>query len=401
MLSFDIIGAIDLYLAIVVTYLLLQFLMIFALSKNDLFKTPDRVYNWIRRLVIVVQITLSGIVGSIIFEILLFSQYHTILASITIGLSYLFSILLLGFVVKKFIHWYNMNRLNNNLILYAISTVALLTNFVISFLFFELVSFNWNPINPTAVGQNYIYIPAGSFLEFLFNAQLVTTVISFALLWYTTFKSLFHFLTKGRVHFILILLLPMLFFVFQYLLEYNSFLRNYILTLSFFERNLYFLGLTITKPIGGLLFGIIFIILSKRIPKQFHLHDYLILTSLGLFILFTTNQAAMVSMFPYPPFGLVSVAFLFLGTYFYLIGITFSVRSISENNELRNTIKKITKESDIRFLDEISSADILSRIEQDVLKKVDKVDKKNTGIHSVDESELKQYVLDVLNELKK
>jgi hypothetical protein len=374
--------------------------MAYSLSRNNLFHTTDTGSKFVRGFIILVQITISANVALIIAEILSFSHYHTVIASITIGLSYAGTILLLSFVMIRFIHWYQLNRLNNTLILYSISTATLLSNVIISILFFESVLLNMNPINPTGVGQNFIYMPSGSFLEFLYNAQFVTTVISFGFLWYTTFKSLFSFLIKRKFQFIVILMLPLLFFVFQYLIQYSPYLLNYFLSLTFFERNLYILGTTLTKPIGGLLFGIIFIILSKKIPKQFHLHDYLIITSLGLFLLFATNQASLLTMSPFPPFGIVSAASLSLATYFYLVGITFSVKSISENNELRNIVRKITKEYQIRFLDEISSADILSQIEVDVLKKVDQVDKEKPDRYVVDETEIKQYVLEVLNEMR-
>lgn len=398
--QFDVNSKIDFFVAFTGVYLLLQLILAYTLAKNDLFMAKDRGSKLIRKFIIIVQIVISANVILIISEILSSSHYHTVLASLAIGLSYSGAIILLGFVIIKFIHWYKLNKLNKTLILYALSTSALLSNIVISILFFEFVLVNMSPINPTGIGQTFIYMPSGSFLKYLYDFQFVSTAFSFSLLWYTTFKFLYGFLVKRKVHFMLILLLPLLFFIFQYLVQYSPYLLNYFLTLSFFERNIYILGTTMTKPIGGLLFGIIFLILSNKIPKQFHLHDYLIIASLGLFLLFATNQASLLSMSPFPPFGIVSASSLLLATYFYLVGITFSVKSISENSELRNIVRKITKEYQIRLLDDISSADILSQIESDVLKKVDKVEKEKPNAYVVDEDEIKQYVIDVLNEIK-
>jgi HD superfamily phosphohydrolase len=119
----------------------------------------------------------------------------------------------------------------------------------------------------------------------------------------------------------------------------------------------------------------------------------------GLFLLFASNQATILTVFPYPPFGFVSISTLCLSAYFFYIGIYFSVISITSNNELRKIIKDITSKYDLRLLDEISSANILSEIEKSVIENISNRDDSNQSLQ-VNESEIKEYVEDILNELR-
>ncbi len=47
---------------------------------------------------------------------------------------------------------------------------------------------------------------------------------------------------------------------------------------------------TMTKPIGGILFGVAFWIISRRV-SQHGIKDYLIVSAYGIVLLFTSNQA--------------------------------------------------------------------------------------------------------------
>jgi hypothetical protein len=397
--GFDTEGVLFFYVIFDVIYLTLQFFLLLFLLKSHLFKSNDIVSRSLKAFVVITQSATSFIIAIALYEILAYSYYHTLLISISVGLSYLSAIVILALLVKKLLGWYVLNKTTKTSLLYAISSSSILVNFVISALFFENISMDWSPVVPTWTGTPFVFIPPGSILEFLYSAQFLTMVISFSLMWYSTFKMLYRFIVKGNRYYLVLVILPLIFFLFQYMTVYNSFLLEYIVSLSAFESNLYVFIFTLSKPIGALLFGIIFIILSRKIPKQFHLHDYLILCCFGLFLLFASNQATILTVFPYPPFGFVSVSTLCLSAYFFYVGIYYSVISISENNELRNLVRTITSKYDLKMLDEISSANIIGEIEKKVIENISNREEPIRPIQ-IEESEIKKYVEDILNELK-
>jgi hypothetical protein len=104
----------------------------------------------------------------------------------------------------------------------------------------------------------------------------------------------------------------------------------------------------------------------------------------------------------YPPFGLVTVSFVGLSSYMVSIGLSATV-SVSEDVKLRDSIRKQNLE-ETKLLDSIGSA----HMEQEIVKRVMVVAKKNsamleaeTGIQSsMEESDIKQYLGHVLNEVK-
>ena len=390
---------ISFYIIFDMLYLTLQSFLLLYLLKSYLFKSDDIVSKSLKAFVVVTQSLTLSIIVITICEIIIFSYYHTVLISISVGLSYLSSIVLLSLLVRKLLGWYSINRNSKTSLLYAISTCSVLVNFIFSALFFENISWDWSPVIPTWTGTTFVYIPSGSFLEFLYSAQFITMVISFSLMWYATFRMLYRFIIRGNRYYLVILIMPLFFFLFQYLTAYESFLLEYIVSLSAFESNLYIFVFTLSKPIGALLFGLIFIILSRKIPRQFHLHDYLILCCFGLFLLFAANQATILTIFPYPPFGFVSISTLGLSAYFFYVGIYFSVISISNNNELRNLVRTITSKYDLKLLDEISSANIIGEIEKKVIENISSREEPAHPIE-VSEIELKKYVEDILNEIK-
>lgn len=384
-----------------ILYLLVQFFLLVFIFKNQMFKRTDKISKILKLFVIGVQIVTATIIILTLYEIFTFSHYHTILIAISIGMSYSSSIFILGIIVRKLFLWYNINKMNRISFIYAISTISLLCNFLLSMWFFESIASEASSIVPTWIGPNFIYISPGSIQNILYYLQFVTMIISFILMWLSTTKTLFQFIIRGHKHLLIIIIIPLLFFIIQYVFIINPLLLLNIISTIFPDKNVYVLIFSMSKPIGGLFFGIIFLILSNKIPKHFNLHNYLILCCSGLLLLFVTNQAPLLTMFLYPPFGLVSISSLCVSSYFFYIGIYFSVISISENKELRNIIKKIASNYKIRFLEEISASNILEEIEKEVIRNVKNIEKNKKEFISVNESEIKQYIEQILSDFKK
>jgi hypothetical protein len=107
---------------------------------------------------------------------------------------------------------------------------------------------------------------------------------------------------------------------------------------------------------------------------------------------------------PYPPFGLITVSFMGLSSYLVLVGIYCSAISVSEDSNLRQLIRNFAfKES--KLLDSIGTAHMEQEIRKKVVvltKRSQDIMQKETGVlASMTEDDLKNYLEEVIKELKK
>src|SRR3989442_7658333 len=136
--------------------------------------------------------------------------------------------------------------------------------------------------------------------------------------------------------------------------------------LSLFLSILVTLIFTLSKPVGGILFGVAFWTMAKDVSANKIVREYLIIAGFGLLMLFISDQAITLISIPYPPFGLVTISFLGLSSYMILVGIFSSAISVAEDSTLRKSIRDFTI-GQSRLLDSIGSAQMEQEIERKVL----------------------------------
>jgi hypothetical protein len=93
-------------------------------------------------------------------------------------------------------------------------------------------------------------------------------------------------------------------------------------------------------PIGGIVFGIVFFYIIKDLDPE--LKRYLTISSFGIMLFFISGNASMTQV-QYPPFGILSISFQGLSSWFLLIGIYFAA--------IHTVLDRSRKDSDFAFLD--------------------------------------------------
>ena len=76
----------------------------------------------------------------------------------------------------------------------------------------------------------------------------------------------------------------------------------------------------LTRPIGGILFGIAFWTIARNIGNE-NIKYFMMLSAFGIMLLSISNVDTGIFMLPYPPFGLVTLSFLGISSYLLLVGI--------------------------------------------------------------------------------
>jgi hypothetical protein len=204
----------------------------------------------------------------------------------------------------------------------------------------------------------------------------------------------------------IILLIPLVYFIITYF--YQFFLAKILISYLAIDPITVsiILGafLSLSKPIGGLVFAIAFWNIARTIGYEKNIRTFMIISGWGIFLIFAANQAATQIIAPYPPFGLATITVLVMASFLMLVGIYNSAILVSANNELRKSIYKHAVES--RLLRLIGHAEMESEIEKTV-RKISKdknlleIDKEQQPLIEIDEKGLKKYLDLVIREVKK
>ena len=239
----------------------------------------------------------------------------------------------------------------------------------------------------------------------IFNSiYVISSILSFIFIWIATVLLLRYYSKKlGTAKYWIMVSVPLFYFLSQFQDIFIDLFAPFRLSDPILFGIVFTLVFNMAKPIGGILFGLAFWIISKRV-SQHAIKDYLIVSAYGIVLLLTSNQATALMVAPYPPFGLVTVSFIGLSSYMLLIGIYSSAMSISQDSELRKFIGNVAaKES--KLLDSIGFA----QMEQELIMKITPVIRRQaqnieeeTGIMtSLTDKDVKQYLYDILMEVRK
>ena len=159
----------------------------------------------------------------------------------------------------------------------------------------------------------------------------------------------------------------------------------------------------LTKPVGGLLFGIAFWMVGRSVSDE-GISDYMKLSAIRIMLFSISNQDSGIYLLPYPPFGLPTVTFVGLSSYLLYVGIYYSSVSISINTELRKRIESSVEEQ-FKFVSKIGKSqmenEIANRVKA-ITKRSAKILEEDSGIQTqLEDSEIEEYVKFVVTEREK
>jgi signal transduction histidine kinase len=149
---------------------------------------------------------------------------------------------------------------------------------------------------------------------------------------------------------------------------------------------------------SSVLFGLAFFIISRNLLAT-KVRDYLIISAMGIILIGIANEISALQQ----TYGVAAHSLVLLASYLFSIGLYCSTASVSQDNSLRQSIRKSATEVS-KLVDVLGAARIEQEIEKRVLnvaKEQQSVILKQTGIEpSLTEHEMKQYLGTVLKEIK-
>ena len=374
----------------------------FVLALGKLTSKNETYLYRLYKIVTMVQYALTVIIVSTIIEMIVKSSYATLDLQLVVWLSHGLAVIFLGLLSYRLFLWFTSRR-DYVILLYAISSLSLVINLIFTI---SIVTAILSVTKPYIIPRSGVYTPfftLGPFTDLINNGYVLSSISSFILTWCATAFLLRHYsVTMGKTKYWITLSLPLVYF----LLQFQPLFLNLFSTFQFIDpisfSTLYTLVFTISKPIGGILFGIAFWTIARRLGYNI-VRNYIIVSAYGFVLLFLSNQAIVLVSAPYPPFGLATICFVGLSSSLVMIGIYSSAISLAHDAKLRELIRSSTLEQ-IRLLDSIGMA----HMEEQIARRVLKIAKANrdkledeTGIKtSLTDEELKDYLALVQNEIK-
>jgi hypothetical protein len=394
------------FVAIFIVYLITQYLILrFVKQKSEGISSKQRFHvKEMHKIVTIVQYVLATIIVFVILQMLLLSYYNTVMLTTTTIISYSLAIIMMGLLAQRFFSWFRSNK-NVVVFLYGLSSATVAINAAFTLLFVtNLLAQKPPEVREFLVLSDTFIIP-GSILDILNDAFVISSILSFALMWIATSMLLRHYSRRlGKVRYWIIIGIPLAYFLSQFVYFFLNLFAP-LLNIEPVSFGIVFtLIFTLSKPAGGILFGIAFWTVARKIRQNSVVRDYMIISAFGLILLFVSNQAIELVNVPYPPFGMATISFLGLSSYLVLLGIYSSAISLSEDSKLRQSIRNFAVQES-KLLDSIGTA----HMEQEIQRRVLTITKQNqdrmaeeTGIQSsLTDEDVKDYLEQVLEEVKK
>jgi hypothetical protein len=375
--------------------------ILFFIRERIKAQMTDHHLGLIQRLVPIVQYALVAIVVAVILQLVLVTYYNTILLILAVALSYVTGLVMIGLLTQKFVSWFKSNK-RWIVLLYGISFGILFVDIVVTL----SLTINLLQNAPTQIWPHYgivdPQITRGSLTQMLAQGYVIFSIVSFSAMWSTTALLLYSYSLKlGRLRYWLFICSPLVFFLSQFVTEVLNIFAPLIQSDPVFYSIFFTILFSLTKPIGGILFGIAFWTIARKIANSQVIRDRILISAWGFVLLFISSQANTLFSNPYPPFGLATVPFVSLSSYLLLMGIYSSAIMISEDARLRKDIRKSVL-NDSRLLESISKA----QLEQEMQNRVTAVMKKH-GVENIVKEEaateslldVKHYLDEVMHEL--
>jgi hypothetical protein len=302
-----------------------------------------------------------------------------------------------------FLIYYLFSLVSRNHSLVMISYFLAFTVFVINEISSMVILLTELESRPGIISSSYNVWDAISLIpSYVTSFNEIIPIVSFGITWLGTCLLMYHYSRKiGKWKFWLLTGLPLVYFIGNIdfiklsLYYYASSSSPYLLLLLHFV-------LGGTKQIGGLFFGLAFIMIAMKISSE-RLKYYLLICATGIMLLFCSNQISLVQLTLYPPVGLVTITLLSLSSFLILIGLHNLASSMAFDKTLLESARKIIKEKASTFLYDIGSAQWQREMDRTIPEIMESGSKQleDTSVPtSLSEDEMRKYINEITEEIR-
>jgi hypothetical protein len=392
---------IAIFIVIAAIFVISQYLIL-AYIKQSNKETRDRAphLHLLQAGVSISQYILAALIVLVIMQILLMHEYSIIILYIIYAIGYGLWIVTLSLLARAFFSWYRFSNKDVMVLILALSMIAYVVNGITGLAEYSDMLTQQKQI---VTFSDIAYFPEFSTESVgsqIGMANHIVSTAAYILTWIGTVKMLYPYIKKlGKLKFWIIMGVAMVY----YLIEYPLFVLGYFTPSEDTDAMTNILIFSMAALLSGIIFGAAFLSVAKTLRKDSSLRKHMIIAAYG-FVLFYIAGSATAAQAAYPPYGVVSISFIGLSCYLIYVGLYSAAVTVSQDTALRVSIRKsLTEQS--KFLQSMGSA----QMEQELQSTVMKISKKHsdvltekTGVESsMTESDIKEYMAMVLNEIHK
>jgi hypothetical protein len=349
-----------------------------------------------------IQYSLGAIVIFVIFQILLLSYYATSLLLALIIISYSVSAGFLCVFIARMLSWTSINKTSIPLVVFVIALGSVTVNATVGMIDASL-RLSDRPVETHPYLSGSMDVSKGRF-DLIDNMYFVTYLFSFITAWFAGATVLSHYIHKlGKGKYWLIMLVPLAFFFAQFTPSVANFISPILKLDSFMVARWSIIIVTVSKPIAGFMLAFQFWAMS-RVTSKSNIRFYFLISGFGFLLLFTCNQAILMSITPYPPFGLATITIMGISAYLVVLGVYTSSISVSTDLELRNTMRRFARTEGklIHSMALMENEKELQNKVREILRSKLLQTEEKTGVEpSLDESDVAEYMREVTKEINK
>ncbi len=297
-------------------------LILFNATNKNTPESPKRSrtkLTWMTFVMFGSQFIILGIFLSLIFQMFLLNSYQIIFIDIAVYVTHLSALLFLSFLVVTLVKSVRSNQ-NLMLLSYAASFSLLCLYLTISFIYLAIqinsVAQERGPIRiPLSIHFSVASPPAAP-LQVVFGPILDTLSLgAFVSAWIATAALLRQYRHRiGKIKYWILIVAPLIYFLFPFGTYFINLSDELMVNSPVLFSIIYVSTFSATKQVGGILFSMVFLTAAALVNRT-ELRRYLIISAIGISILFGCIGANSLLYAIYPPFGLITISFMPIGAY--------------------------------------------------------------------------------------
>ena len=356
--------------------------------------------NLVRFTALASQFTVIAFLAVEIVQMAFVKMYNSNLTLLILFSSFVPSMLFILLLVLLLVRWFKSSK-NFMIIAYAISFSFVFIYLVLSIVYVNVQYTSTSEWIKAKSLHSILVNSIVSDLSFFFGVTLdALSLLSFVFVWVATVVLLRQYRNKiGRTKFWVIITIPLIYFLFPFETYFTNFSGTLLSGSPVIFSVIYLLLFSATKQVGGILFSIVFLTAATKI-KQPNLQNSLKIAAIGIAVVFSSIEINSLLFAAYPPYGVLTIMLMPLGSYCLFIGLFGSARLASQDKKLRREFFQ-SAEKQLAFLQTLGKVQMENELEKSlksILKRSSLLDVSKDDYRR--EENVRELVQEVIDELR-
>jgi hypothetical protein len=344
-------------------------------------------------IIVVTQILLISIMVMIIQPTIAFKSYNTLSLLALVFISHITAMFFLIMLALTLVNWIMAKRdrvLSLYTISFSLTAIAIMTSLIYAT---YVLSHQPSTIRPSSIHGALLGLPRAELGMYFGPALDITSILSFVSVWIASAVLLSTYSRRiGKIRYWAIISIPLIYFLFPFEKNVVDIFRSFVISSPVLYGVLNVTIFSATKQIGALLFSLVFLAACALVTKH-EMQKYLLICAIGMAILYGSIEIDTLLYATYPPFGVITVSFMPMGSYLLFTGILLSARLVARDKELRMEFYRSAM-SQMSLLKTIG----VSEMEKQLMKGYKSIDKRTRSLEKDSKYE-KDNVKEVLHGL--